>query len=66
MMRPLADLPDVPGYTFIGLDREGLKFPCVVRLDPAGLCEAYTLNGTPCSAKLVGWVPELRRAIYGP
>lgn len=57
-MRPLADLPDVPGYTFIGIDREGLKFPCVIRLDPEeGACGAYTLNGTPCLSKLSGWMP---------
>lgn len=57
-MRPLSDLPEVPGYTFIGVDREGLKFPCIVKLDPEGLCRAYTPNGTPCFHKLAGWMPS--------
>lgn len=56
-MRSLADLPDVPGYTFIGVDRTGLKFPCVVRLSPDGTAGAYTANGTPCFFKLSGWMP---------
>lgn len=59
-MRPMSDLPDVPGFVFMGIDREGMKFPCVVRMDPEGdgVCEVYTPNGTPCSAKLAGWVPS--------
>ncbi len=57
-MRPLADLPNAPGYTFIGVDRTGLEFPCVVRLDPSGMAGAYTHDGTPCFFKLAGWLPD--------
>lgn len=54
-MKNLADLPNTPGFTFIGIDLDGKEIDCVVRRDRIGCCGAYTLDGELCYLRLVGW-----------
>lgn len=53
----LADLPNTPGFQFVGIFRDGTARPCEVKLDPVGCCGAYDQNGDPIFFDLVGWRP---------
>jgi hypothetical protein len=57
-MKPLKDLPNTAGFKFTGIDLEGERIPCVVRLDPAGNHGVYDQrDGSPCFFRLYGWQP---------
>jgi hypothetical protein len=60
-MRHLEDLPNTAGYEFIGIDRDGKKFECVVKLNPVGCYGAYTRSGDPCFMRLSGWLPAVQK-----
>lgn len=69
-LRPLADLPNVDGFEFFGVDKEGAVLECVVGRDPVGCHSTYTKwSRDPCFFRLSGWLPvcemtpnaELRR-----
>ena len=56
-MRCLADLPNTAGFEFVGIDHDGNKLECVVKLNPVGCYGAYSKSGDPCFMSLSGWEP---------
>jgi len=59
-----ADLPNTPGFEFIGIFRdESKKFRmierlCIVQLNALGCRSAYDLDGVPIYQQLIGWRPR--------
>lgn len=56
VIRVLRDIPNRPGFRFIGVDLNGAHINCTVKLDPTGCCSVYTDDGDPCFFRLVGWL----------
>lgn len=57
-MKQLKDLPNTNGFKFTGIDLDGERIPCVVKLDPVGNHGVYDQrDGSPCFFRLYGWQP---------
>ena len=52
-MRPTSLIPNVAGYRFTGIKRDGTRALCTVERGPDGLHRIKELRVT----ELVGWVP---------
>lgn len=58
-MKQLKDLPNTNGFKFTGIDLDGERIPCVVKLDPVGNHGVYDQrDGSPCFFRLYGWQPS--------
>lgn len=59
LLNTLESLPNQDGFKFIGVDRTGSKFDCVVCFNQHSLSYcAYKIDGptmTPCFSELTGW-----------
>lgn len=53
----LSDLPNEPGFKFLGVDEDGDETACVVVLDAVGFCTVHDDKGNPCFMKLRYWRP---------
>ena len=57
-MRHLAHLPNNIGYRFTGIDHDGNRHPCVVKLDSIGMCCVRRIaDEEPFFFQLSGWEP---------
>jgi len=54
-MNKLCDIPNLEGFKFVGIDKDGIQFPCIVKKGDDGCYGAYYLNGIHCYPRLVGW-----------
>lgn len=56
-MKHLSDLPNSPGFKFIGVDHDYQEELTVVRLDSVGCCSTYRVSdGAPNFMNLLGWI----------
>jgi len=55
-MKHLKDLPNNPGFTFIGVDKDGERHLCIVKIDSIGCCGVYRVeDNEPFFFQLSGW-----------
>lgn len=55
-MKALRDLPNLPGYRFIGIDLDGQEHPCIVVKDAIGCCTVRRIaDMEPFFFRLHGW-----------
>ena len=51
-----ANLPNTPGFEFIGIMNDGTEALCIVLLNPVGCCGVYhKYTNDPCWFKLKTW-----------
>lgn len=56
-LRRLADIPNLAGYRFVGVKRDGTHAQChVVRDAATGL---HSIAGEALHADLIGWLPKI-------
>lgn len=58
-MRELKDIPNLEGFEFTGICKDGSVIPCIVRKDSVGMHCAYSMiDNLKCYSKLKGWTTK--------